>query len=68
MNILSSPSASMRCPPWSSESLTICRRWKKTCHNDVAEAKLAEFRGWQDLNCFQRMPRRDSTNKVDGAW
>eukprot|EP00975_Prorocentrum_lima_P063318 12890797-Prorocentrum_lima.AAC.1 len=40
----------------------------KTHRKEVAEAKLAELKRWQDLKCFQRMPRRDSTDKVDGAW
>eukprot|EP00975_Prorocentrum_lima_P035638 7491236-Prorocentrum_lima.AAC.1 len=28
----------------------------KTHHKEAADAKLAELKRWQDLNCFQRMP------------
>eukprot|EP00975_Prorocentrum_lima_P045862 9594075-Prorocentrum_lima.AAC.1 len=40
----------------------------KTHHKEVAEAKLAELKRWQDLECFQRMPHKDATTKVDGTW
>eukprot|EP00975_Prorocentrum_lima_P058243 12224061-Prorocentrum_lima.AAC.1 len=34
----------------------------------VAEAKLAELKRWQYLNCFRRSPRSESKNRVDGTW
>eukprot|EP00975_Prorocentrum_lima_P045625 9547990-Prorocentrum_lima.AAC.1 len=37
-------------------------------HKEVPEAKLAELKRWQDLNCFRRSPRSESKNRVDGTW
>ena len=33
----------------------------------VSQAKFEELKRWHDLDCFRRMPRSQSTNRVDGT-